>query len=155
MIIGNNLHVDAFYDEATSTISYLVMDRETRQCALIDSVLDYDPKAGRTCTASADRLVERVAELHASVRWILETHVHADHLSAAAYLKERLGGHTAIGAHITQVQKVFGSLFNAEPGFARDGSQFDVLFEDEEGFRIGNLHARALHTPGHTPACMS
>ncbi|WP_079230258.1 MBL fold metallo-hydrolase [Pseudomonas putida] len=155
MIIGNNLHVDAFYDEATSTISYLVMDRETLKCALIDSVLDYDPKSGRTSSASADRLIERVAELKATVQWVLETHVHADHLSAAAYLKAKLGGHTAIGAHITQVQKVFGTLFNAEPGFARDGSQFDVLFEDEEGFSIGNLHARALHTPGHTPACIS
>jgi len=155
MIIGNNLHVEAFYDEATSTISYLVLDRETNQCALIDSVLDYDPKSGRTCTASADRLVERVQALGAQVQWVLETHVHADHLSAAAYLKEKLGGHTAIGAEITRVQKTFGALFNAEPGFARDGSQFDVLLMDEEGFRIGNLHARALHTPGHTPACMS
>ena len=155
MIIGNNLHVEAFFDEATSTISYLLMDGETRKCALIDSVLDYDPKSGRTCTASADRLITRVKALDAEVQWILETHVHADHLSAAAYLKDKLGGHTAIGAQITQVQKVFGALFNAEPGFARDGSQFDVLLEDEEGFRIGNLHARALHTPGHTPACMS
>ncbi|MDU9400981.1 MBL fold metallo-hydrolase [Pseudomonas sp. zfem004] len=155
MIIGNNLHVEAFFDKTTSTISYLVMDAETRQCALIDSVLDYDPKSGRTCTASADQLIARVNELGAKVQWILETHVHADHLSAAAYLKEKLGGHTGIGALITQVQKVFGTLFNAEPGFARDGSQFDVLFVDEEGFRIGNLHARALHTPGHTPACMS
>ena len=155
MIIGNNLHVEAFFDKATSTISYLVMDGETRKCALIDSVLDYDPKSGRTCTDSADLLIARVKALGAEVQWVLETHVHADHLSAAAYLKETLGGHTAIGAHITQVQKVFGSLFNAEPGFARDGSQFDVLLEDEEGFRIGNLHARALHTPGHTPACMS
>lgn len=155
MIIGNNLHVEAFFDKTTSTISYLVMDDETRQCALIDSVLDYDPKSGRTCTASADQLIARVNELGAKVQWILETHVHADHLSAAAYLKEKLGGHTGIGALITQVQKVFGTLFNAEPGFARDGSQFDVLFVDEEGFRIGNLHARALHTPGHTPACMS
>ena len=155
MIIGNNLHVEAFYDEATSTISYLVLDRETNQCALIDSVLDYDPKSGRTCTASADRLVERVQALGAQVQWVLETHVHADHLSAAAYLKEKLGGHTAIGAEIIRVQKTFGALFNAEPGFARDGSQFDVLLMDEEGFRIGNLHARALHTPGHTPACMS
>ncbi|MHA6162826.1 MBL fold metallo-hydrolase [Pseudomonas sichuanensis] len=155
MIIGNNLHVEAFFDKTTSTISYLVMDGETRQCALIDSVLDYDPKSGRTCTASADQLIARVNELGAKVQWILETHVHADHLSAAAYLKEKLGGHTGIGALITQVQKVFGTLFNAEPGFARDGSQFDVLFVDEEGFRIGNLHARALHTPGHTPACMS
>jgi len=155
MIIGNNLQVEAFYDEATSTISYLVLDRETNQCALIDSVLDYDPKSGRTCTASADRLVERVQALGAQVQWVLETHVHADHLSAAAYLKEKLGGHTAIGAEIIKVQKTFGALFNAEPGFARDGSQFDVLLMDEEGFRIGNLHARALHTPGHTPACMS
>jgi len=155
MIIGNNLHVEAFFDEATSTISYLVLDRETNQCALIDSVLDYDPKSGRTCTASADRLIERVQALGAKVQWVLETHVHADHLSAAAYLKENLGGHTAIGAEITKVQKTFGALFNAEPGFARDGSQFDVLLMDEEGFRIGNLHARALHTPGHTPACMS
>lgn len=155
MIIGNNLHVEEFFDKATWTISYLVMDGETRQCALIDSVLDYDPKSGRTCTYSADKLIARVEELDAKVQWILDTHVHADHLSAAAYLKSRLGGSIAIGAQITQVQKVFGSLFNAEPGFARDGSQFDVLFEDEEGFRIGNLHARALHTPGHTPACMS
>lgn len=155
MIIGNNLHVEAFFDEATWTISYLVMDGETRQCALIDSVLDYDPKSGRTCTDSADKLIARVEELDAKVQWILDTHVHADHLSAAAYLKARLGGSIAIGAQITQVQKVFGTLFNAEPAFARDGSQFDVLFEDEEGFRIGNLHARALHTPGHTPACMS
>ena len=155
MIIGNNLYVEALYDEATSTISYLVLDRETNQCALIDSVLDYDPKSGRTCTASADRLVERVQALGAQVQWVLETHVHADHLSAAAYLKEKLGGHTAIGAEIIKVQKTFGALFNAEPGFARDGSQFDVLLMDEEGFRIGNLHARALHTPGHTPACMS
>ncbi|AIN61181.1 MBL fold metallo-hydrolase [Pseudomonas soli] len=155
MIIGNNLHVEEFFDKATWTISYLVMDGETRQCALIDSVLDYDPKSGRTCTDSADKLIARVEELDAKVQWILDTHVHADHLSAAAYLKSRLGGSIAIGAQITQVQKVFGSLFNAEPGFARDGSQFDVLFEDEEGFRIGNLHARALHTPGHTPACMS
>ncbi|PMZ96793.1 MULTISPECIES: MBL fold metallo-hydrolase [unclassified Pseudomonas] len=155
MIIGNNLHVEEFFDKATWTISYLVMDDETRQCALIDSVLDYDPKSGRTCTSSADKLIARVEALDAKVQWILDTHVHADHLSAAAYLKARLGGSIAIGAQITQVQKVFGTLFNAEPGFARDGSQFDVLFEDEEGFRIGNLHARALHTPGHTPACMS
>ncbi|MDF9617769.1 MBL fold metallo-hydrolase [Pseudomonas entomophila] len=155
MIIGNNLHVEAFFDKATWTISYLLMDGETRQCALIDSVLDYDPKSGRTCTHSADQMIARVEALGAKVQWLLDTHVHADHLSAAAYLKQKLGGSIAIGAQITQVQKVFGTLFNAEPGFARDGSQFDVLFEDEEGFRIGNLHARALHTPGHTPACMS
>lgn len=134
MIIGNNLQVEAFFDQATSTISYLVLDRETSHCALIDSVLGFDAKSGRTSTAPADCLVDRVKALNAKVQWVLETHVHADHISAAAYLKEKLGGHTAIGAHITQVQKVFGALFNAEPGFARDGSQFDVLLEDEEGF---------------------
>lgn len=155
MIIGNNLHVEALYDKVTSTISYLVLDRSSGQCALIDSVLDYDPKSGRTSTESADALIARVQALGAQVQWILETHVHADHLSAAAYLKEKLGGHVAIGALITQVQKTFGELFNEAPGFARDGSQFDVLLEDEEIFLIGNLRARALHTPGHTPACMS
>lgn len=155
MIIGNNIHVESLFDEATSTISYLVMDRQTLKCALIDSVLDYDPKSGRTSYSSADKLIARVEALGASVQWILETHVHADHLSAAAYLKAKLGGQVAIGSHITQVQKTFAALFNAEPGFARDGSQFDVLLEDEYVLMIGNLRARALHTPGHTPACMS
>lgn len=155
MIIGNNIHVEGLFDEATSTISYLVMDRHTHKCALIDSVLDYDPKSGRTSHSSADTLIARVEALGASVQWILETHVHADHLSAAAYLKAKLGGQVAIGSHITQVQKTFAALFNAEPGFARDGSQFDVLLEDEYVLMIGNLRARALHTPGHTPACMS
>lgn len=155
MIIGSHIQVEALFDEATSTISYLVMDRETKQCALIDSVLGYDPKSGRTDSEAADKLIALVEALGAQVYWILETHVHADHLSAAAYLKDRLGGHIAIGACITQVQKTFGALFNAEPSFARDGSQFDVLLEDEEVFFIGNLRARALHTPGHTPACMS
>ena len=155
MIIGNNIHVESLFDEATSTISYLVMDRQTLKCALIDSVLDYDPKSGRTSHSSADKLIARVEALGASVQWILETHVHADHLSAAAYLKAKLGGQVAIGSHITQVQKTFAALFNAEPGFARDGSQFDMLLEDEYVLMIGNLRARALHTPGHTPACMS
>lgn len=155
MIIGNNIHVEGLFDEATSTISYLVMDRQTLKCALIDSVLDYDPKSGRTSYSSADKLIARVEALGASVQWILETHVHADHLSAADYLKAKLGGQVAIGSHITQVQKTFAALFNAEPGFARDGSQFDMLLEDEYVLMIGNLRARALHTPGHTPACMS
>ena len=155
MIIGGNLYVEALFDSATSTISYLVMDRGSGHCALIDSVLDYDPKSGRTSSASADQLVSRVKALGGKVQWILETHVHADHLSAAAYLKEALGGQIAIGSQITQVQKVFGALFNADSGFARDGSQFDVLFDDEQSFAIGTLQARALHTPGHTPACMT
>ncbi|MCU1735559.1 MULTISPECIES: MBL fold metallo-hydrolase [unclassified Pseudomonas] len=155
MIIAGNLYVEALFDSTTWTISYLVMDTETRHCALIDSVLDYDPKSGRTDTHNADRLIDRVKALGASVQWILETHVHADHLSAAAYLKKVLGGQLAIGSRITQVQKTFGTLFNAGPGFARDGSQFDVLFDDEATFTIGGLQARALHTPGHTPACMT
>ncbi len=155
MIIGTTLRVEAFFDRDTWTISYLVMDQTTRRCALIDSVLDYDPKSGRTRTESADRLIERIRELDAEVEWILETHVHADHLSAAAYLKQRLGAKVAIGQHITQVQKVFASLFNEGPAFARDGSQFDVLLADGAEFAIGGLSARALHTPGHTPACMT
>ncbi|MNM48720.1 putative metallo-hydrolase [compost metagenome] len=155
MIIGGNLYVEALFDSVTSTISYLLMDRGSGDCALIDSVLDYDPKSGRTDSASADKLIARVNELGGKVQWILETHVHADHLSAAAYLKQALGGQIAIGSQITQVQKVFGALFNADSGFARDGSQFDVLFDDEQPFTIGNLQARALHTPGHTPACMT
>jgi len=153
---GNSiLQVEGFFDPNTWTVSYLVLDRETRQCALVDSVLDYDPKSGRTGHASADRLVARVAELGATVQWILETHVHADHLSAAPYLKQRLGGQVGIGSRITTVQDAFGTLFNAGPGFARDGSQFDHLFQDGETFRIGSLQARAMHTPGHTPACMT
>jgi glyoxylase-like metal-dependent hydrolase (beta-lactamase superfamily II) len=154
MNMNDRLQVEAFFDERTSTISYLVMDRASRECALIDSVLDYDPKSGRTSTASADRLIDRVRTLQASVQWILETHVHADHLSAAAYLKQHVGGRTAIGSHIDRVQKVFVPLFNAS-GVARDGSQFDQLLEDLATFSIGTLQARALHTPGHTAACMT
>ena len=149
------MQIEGFFDAATHTVSYIVLDRQTMQCALIDSVLDYDPKSGRTHTASADLLIARVGELGARVQWILETHVHADHLSAAPYLKARLGGALAIGQHITVVQEVFGKLFNAGPAFARDGRQFDHLFADNESFQIGNLSCRALHTPGHTPACMS
>lgn len=152
---STRLQVEGFFDAATGTVSYLVLDRQTRQCALIDSVLDYDPKSGRTSHASADRLIERVRALGAQVQWILETHVHADHLSAAPYLRQALGGRLGIGRHIRQVQEVFGRLFNAEPGFARDGRQFDHLFDDQESFQIGGLQARALHTPGHTPACMT
>ena len=149
------MQVEAFFDPATSTVSYLLNDPATRQCAIIDSVLDYDPKSGRTRTDSADRLVARVRELGTTVQWILETHVHADHLSAAAYLKDTLGGQLGIGGHIRTVQTVFGKLFNAGDDFARDGSQFDHLFADDETFSVGGLTVRALHTPGHTPACMT
>jgi glyoxylase-like metal-dependent hydrolase (beta-lactamase superfamily II) len=149
------LQIEGYFDPATSTISYLVFDPSTKCCALIDSVLDYDPKSGHTSTASADKLIARVAQLGAQVQWILETHAHADHLSAAPYLQDKLGGKIAIGEHITAVQEVFGKLFNAGPQMARDGSQFDHLFKDQETFSIGNLECRALHTPGHTPACMT
>jgi glyoxylase-like metal-dependent hydrolase (beta-lactamase superfamily II) len=150
-----SLQVEGFFDPGTWTVSYIVLDTSTRQCALVDSVLDYDPKSGRTSHASADMLVKRVRELGATVQWILETHVHADHLSAAPYLKQQLGGKLGIGEHIRTVQNVFGQLFNAGSEFARDGRQFDHLFADGEAFRIGSLQARAMHTPGHTPACMT
>ena len=152
---SSKMHIESFFDPATFTFSHVLADLSTRQCALIDSVLDYDPKSGRTSTTSADRLVDRVKALDLQVQWILETHVHADHLSAAPYLKKRLGGQLAIGTHITTVQNVFGKLFNAGAEFARDGSQFDRLLEDGEIFQIGTLQARAMHTPGHTPACMT
>jgi glyoxylase-like metal-dependent hydrolase (beta-lactamase superfamily II) len=151
----SNMQVEGFFDPATWTVSYIVFDRKTRSCALVDSVLDFDPKSGRTAHTRADQLIKRVRELDAKVQWILETHVHADHLSAAPYLKETLGGQLGIGQHITPVQRVCGSLFNAGAEFARDGRQFDHLFADDESFSIGNLKARAMHTPGHTPACMT
>lgn len=148
-------HVEGFFDPQTHTVSYLVLDEATRQCALIDSVLDYDPKSGRTTTTSADKLVARAIELEAKVEWILETHVHADHLSAAPYLKEKLGGKIGIGSQIATVQAAFGSLFNVGGEMPRDGSQFDHLFVNDETFTLGTLQCRALHTPGHTPACMT
>jgi glyoxylase-like metal-dependent hydrolase (beta-lactamase superfamily II) len=147
--------IEGFFDPATWTVSYLLLDVRTGDCALIDSVLDYDPKSGRTGTTAAERLIARVHELGAKVQWLLETHVHADHLSAAPYLKERLGGKIAIGAHVTRVQDVFGKLFNAGSQLAHDGSQFDHLLSDGETFAVGALQARAIHTPGHTPACMT
>lgn len=149
------LHVEGFFDPETHTVSYLVLDEATRHCALVDSVLDYDPKSGHTTTTSADKLMARVAELDAKVEWILETHVHADHLTAAPYLKEKLGGKIGIGSQIATVQKVFGTLFNTGLDMAQDGSQFDHLFVNDESFTIGTLQCRALHTPGHTPACMT
>jgi len=151
----DKLHIEGHFDPATSTVSYIVLDRSTLQCALVDSVLDYDPKSGRTSTRSADHLIARVQALGATVQWILETHAHADHLSAAPYLKQKLGGCIAIGEHIRQVQQVFGKLFNAGTEFEHDGSQFDHLFTEGETFQIGQLQARVMHTPGHTPACIT
>lgn len=147
--------VHAFFDEATYTVSYVVVDPATRACAIVDSVLDYDPASGRTKTASADSVIAFIRQQGLKLDWILETHVHADHLSAAPYIKQQLGGRIGIGFNITVVQNVFGKVFNAGTEFARDGSQFDHLFRDGETFRIGNIQARALHTPGHTPACMT
>ena len=147
--------VDAFFDPATFTYSYVVSDPTTKHCAIIDSVLDYDPASGRTSFASADRLIAHVHEHKLTVDWLLETHVHADHLSAAPYLKRELGGKLGIGANITVVQNTFGKLFNAGCEFATDGRQFDHLFADGDTFTIGSIKAHALHTPGHTPACMT
>ncbi len=150
-----NPEVKGFFDKATFTITYVVSDPETKRCAILDSVLDYDPKSGRTRTDSADDVIDYVRAENLTVDWLLETHAHADHLSAAPYLQQAVGGQTAIGEHITMVQAVFKNLFNAESEFATDGSQFDHLFRDGEVFEIGGLDARVMHTPGHTPACVT
>lgn len=144
--------VHGLFDPATWTVTYVVHDGPGTACAIVDPVLDYDPKSGRTRTASADKVVEYVRANRLQVEWILETHAHADHLSAAQYLKRELGGRTGIGEHITRVQKVFKGIFNLESGFRQDGSQFDHLFRDGEAFAIGALTGRVLHVPGHTPA---
>lgn len=145
-------NIQAFFDPATWTISYVVYDEPEGSCAIIDSVLDYDPKSGRTKTTSADKLIAFIQERHLTVEWILETHAHADHLTAAHYLQEKLGGKTGIGDHIPVVQKVFKTLFNMESEFAVDGSQFDHLLLDGEIFTVGKLSARAMSVSGHTPA---
>jgi glyoxylase-like metal-dependent hydrolase (beta-lactamase superfamily II) len=144
--------IHAIFDRATWTVTYVVHEGRGTACAIIDSVLDYDPKSGRTRTASADKVIEYVRANALKVAWILETHAHADHLTAAPYLKRQLGGTTAIGERITAVQKVFKGIFNLEPGFAQDGSQFDRLLRDGELLRVGNLVAEVIHVPGHTPA---
>ena len=147
--------VKAFFDPATWTVSYVVFDAPGGHCALVDSVLDYDPKSGRTRTDSANQRIAFEREQNLTVDWILETHAHADHLSAAPYLRKHLGGKIAIGGKITQVQNVFKGIFHLEPEFATNGSQFDHLFEDGDTFAIGTLQAQALSVPGHTPACMA
>lgn len=147
--------VKAFFDEATYTVSYVVADEAARKCAIIDSVLDFDPASGRTATKSVDELLDYVREQDFEVEWILETHVHADHLSAAPYIKNKIGGQIAIGHDVQTVQGVFGGLFNAEKEFKTDGSQFDHLFADGETFSIGTIEGRIMHTPGHTPACVT
>jgi len=150
--MSRNARIQAFFDPDTGTVSYVVSDPETSFAAVIDPVLGYEFKSGHTHGRSADQVLACVAAQRLEVQWILETHAHADHLSAARYLQARVGGKLAIGENIRQVQEVFRKLYNLERGFLPDGSQFDHLFHDGETFRIGNLQATALHVPGHTPA---
>ena len=146
--------VRAFFDEATFTVTYVVSDPDTRHAAIIDPVLDFDPASGRTSTRSADAVIAYVEDRALTIDWILESHVHADHLSGAPYLKQKLGGTTAIGADVSSVQETFKGVFNLKD-LDTDGSQFDHLFTDSESFKIGSLDAQALATPGHTPACIT
>ena len=147
--------VHAFFDEATNTLTYVVQEPEGSACAVIDSVLDFDYASGRTDTRSADAVAGFIRDNGLRLEWVLETHVHADHLSAAPYLQERLGGKIGIGERITFVQETFGKVFNEGTRFARDGSQFDRLFRDGDSFMIGQMRAQVMHTPGHTPACLT
>lgn len=147
--------VQGFFDEATNTITYVVVEPHGKACAVIDSVLDFDYASGRTDTRSADRVISYIQEHGLDLQWILETHVHADHLSAAPYIQERLGGKIGIGDQITVVQNTFGKIFNEGTRFQRDGSQFDRLFREGDAFHIGQMRGEVLHTPGHTPACLT
>lgn len=151
----NKPKVTAFFDEATNTISYVVADTVTKACAVVDSLLDFDQASGRTKTDSADKMIAFVRAQELTCEWIIDTHVHADHLTAAPHIQRALGGQTGIGADISTVQKVFARIFNEGQSFHTDGSQFDHLFQDGETYKIGSLEARAIHTPGHTPACTS
>jgi glyoxylase-like metal-dependent hydrolase (beta-lactamase superfamily II) len=148
-------NIKAFFDDATNTITYVVSDPNSQKCAIIDSVLDLDHASGRTDTAAADEIIAYVKSANLDVQWILESHVHADHLSAAPYLQEALGGKIGIGDQITVVQDVFGKVFNEGTEFQRDGSQFDALFKDGDAIHIGQMRVDIMHTPGHTPACMT
>ena len=147
--------VEGFFDPATNTISYIVKDPDSPACAVIDSVMDIDYAAGRITYDHADALIARIKERGLSLEWIIETHVHADHLSAAPYIQDKLGGRIGVGEKIMVVQDTFGKIFNEGTEFQRDGSQFDALFEDGDTYKIGNMEARAIYTPGHTPACMT
>ena len=147
--------VSAFFDEATNTISYVVKDPASTACAIIDSVMDIDYAAGRITSAHADRIIDHITANKLHLEWIIETHVHADHLSAAPYIQQKLGGKVGIGQKIMVIQDTFGKIFNEGTDFQRDGSQFDALFEDGDTYKIGAMTATALYTPGHTPACMT
>ena len=146
--------VQAFFDEQTNTISYIVKDPDSNSCAIIDSVMDIDYAAGRITFDHADELIRQIQARELNLEWIIETHVHADHLSAAPYIQERLGGKIGVGSKITVIQDVFGKIFNEGTEFQRDGSQFDALFEDGDIYKIGNMNCFTIYTPGHTPACM-
>ena len=148
------MNIESFFDEQSNTFSYVVSCDKTKQCAVIDSVKNYDPASGRTDTKCADEVIKYIEDNNLILEWILETHIHADHLSAAPYIKNKLGGKTGIGSHISDVQKIFKTLL-AEDDFKTDGRQFDHRFEDAEEFKIGNLNANVIHTPGHTPACIT
>ena len=146
--------VEAFFDAATNTISYVIADPKTKACAVVDSVMDIDYGSGRITHDHADRIVAHIMANGLTLEWIIETHVHADHLSGATYLQEKLGGKIGISARIMEVQETFGKIFNEGTDFQRDGSQFDALFEDGDRYQIGKIDAFAMATPGHTPACM-
>src|SRR6056297_3314488 len=146
--------VQAFFDEATNTISYIVKDPASNSCAIVDSVMDIDYAAGRITFDHADELIRQIETQGLKLEWIIETHVHADHLSAAPYIQQKLGGKIGVGSKITVVQETFGKVFNEGTEFERDGSQFDALFEDGDTYTIGEMQCQAIYTPGHTPACM-
>ena len=147
--------IKAFFDEATNTLTYVLRDPAGRACGVVDSVLDFDYASGRTDTRSADAVIDFIGSENLDLQWILETHVHADHLSAAPYIQERLGGRIGIGDRITVVQDTFGKIFNEGTRFQRDGSQFDRLFKEGDSIHIGQMRGDVLHTPGHTPACLT
>jgi glyoxylase-like metal-dependent hydrolase (beta-lactamase superfamily II) len=150
-----DVDVDGFFDPSTSTVTYVVTDPTTKICAIIDPVLDYEARAGRTTTKNADKLIDHVKNKGLTVKWILETHVHADHLTAAPYIQEKLGGQTVIGHHVSKIQEVFGKAFHAGPDFERDGSQWDQLVTEGNELALGEQAIRVMETPGHTPACVS
>ncbi len=152
---NTNMQIEPFFDPTTFTVTYVVTDTAAKACAIIDPVLDFDAASGRTSSASAEKVINYIRNLRLRLEWILETHAHADHLSAGHYIKSRLGGKLAIGAHIVDVQKIFAKVFNFSDGFAPDGKQFDALFEHNDTITIGDIKGRVMHTPGHTPACIT
>ncbi len=148
-----NLHIKGFFDDQTSTISYVVHDNIEKKCAVIDSVLDFDYSSGDIDYVNADKVISYVDQNKLNVEWLIETHVHADHLSASPYIQKKLGGKIGISEKISDIQNIFGKTFNAGTEFQRDGSQFDKLFKDNDEYKIGNINCKVINTPGHTPAC--